>query len=45
MYISPDVIELGRAQELILAELKDWFVFDDSEHLTFWVEDPWPLEE
>ena len=45
MYTVLDVIEIGEAQELIRAELKDWFVFDDSEHLSFWVEPPWFFED
>lgn len=41
MYDEWDVIEMGPAQELIQGLWKDWFVFDESDHLTFWVEDPW----
>lgn len=41
MYTVSDVVELGKAQELILSLLKSWFLFDDIYHLTFWLDDPW----
>ena len=45
MYTVPDVVEIGKAQELILSQIKDFFVFDDAEHMTFWLVWPWPFED
>lgn len=43
MYTIMEVVELGKAQELIRSILKVWLMFDDFEYLSLWLDldPPW----
>ena len=41
MYTVLDIVEVGTAQDLIMGQLKDWWVQDDSNYLSMRVEPPW----
>jgi len=45
MYIATGVIELGKAQDIIQGQLKEWFLFDDWDYITFWIPEDERLDE